>query len=184
MLSKLKVLSNAAERLVSCYIVSPASLSSLCTQSGRALAEAAGCSRQRGISWRPPFALSASQYSTAAAAIDSNAGLLIHPSAATRLRELQAEKPGSTVVLRIEVEGGGCSGFQYRFKLDDAVRDDDLVFEQDGGRVVCDTLSLEFLRGATLEFEDTLMRAAFTISKNPNAEASCGCGSSFAAKLK
>lgn len=164
MLSKLKVLSNAAERLVSCYIVSPASLSSLCTQSGRALAEAAGCSRQRGISWRPPFALSASQYSTAAAAIDSNAGLLIHPSAATvstvgteqlpcatfhrrlcfdttraaqfhrgicavhmqRLRELQAEKPGSTVVLRIEVEGGGCSGFQYRFKLDDAVRDDDL----------------------------------------------------------
>ncbi|KAG2429875.1 hypothetical protein HXX76_010655 [Chlamydomonas incerta] len=111
-------------------------------------------------------------------------GLVIHPSAAARLRELQAEKPGEPLVLRIEVEGGGCSGFQYKFKLDGAVQEGDVVYETDGGRVVCDTISLEFLRGATLEFEDTLMRAAFSISKNPNAEASCGCGSSFAAKMK
>ncbi|KAG2437114.1 hypothetical protein HYH02_011370 [Chlamydomonas schloesseri] len=112
-------------------------------------------------------------------------GLVIHPSAAARLRELQAEKPGGEpLVLRIEVEGGGCSGFQYKFKLDGQAQEGDVVYDTDGGRVVCDTISLEFLKGATLEFEDTLMRAAFTISKNPNAEASCGCGSSFAAKMK
>ncbi|EFJ41479.1 hypothetical protein VOLCADRAFT_107681 [Volvox carteri f. nagariensis] len=102
-----------------------------------------------------------------------------------RLRELQAENPGgSGLALRVEVEGGGCSGFQYKFKLEEATKEDDMVFECEGGRVVCDVISLEFLRGAVLEFEDSIMRSAFTISKNPNAEASCGCGSSFAAKMK
>ncbi|GIL82900.1 hypothetical protein Vretimale_8404 [Volvox reticuliferus] len=138
------------------------------------------CTRQR----HTPSALLFSTAAAAAARLDNEDGLQIHPSAAARLRELQAAKPGSRLALRVEVEGGGCSGFQYKFKLDEQVKEDDIVFESDGGRVVCDAISLEFLRGATLEFEDTIMRAAFTISKNPNAEASCGCGSSFAAKMK
>ncbi|GLC34455.1 hypothetical protein PLESTB_000727300 [Pleodorina starrii] len=139
--------------------------------------------QRRGCS-ATPSALPAFSTAAPAAASDDAAGLQIHSSAAARLRELQAEKPGSRLALRIEVEGGGCSGFQYKFRLDEQSREDDIVFESEGGRVVCDAISLEFLRGATLEFEDSIMRAAFTISKNPNAEASCGCGSSFAAKMK
>eukprot|EP00775_Hariotina_reticulata_P006668 gene6668-6892_t len=86
-------------------------------------------------------------------------------------------------MLRVEVEGGGCSGFQYKFKLDTNKAQDDLVFERDGVAVVCDPVSLDFLKGAVVEYEDSLMRSAFQISINPNAEASCGCGTSFAAKF-
>lgn len=87
-------------------------------------------------------------------------------------------------MLRVEVEGGGCSGFQYKFKLDDSrAQAEDLVFERDGVRVVCDTVSIDFLRGAVLEYEDSLMRSAFQIAANPNAESACGCGTSFAAKM-
>lgn len=85
--------------------------------------------------------------------------------------------------MRIEVEGGGCSGFQYKFSLDSKVSADDIVFEKDGARVVCDNVSLGFVKGATVEFEQTLMRSAFVVVSNPNSDASCGCGSSFAAKM-
>ena len=108
-----------------------------------------------------------------------------------RLKELAAQaaqragdsSPTSTSLLRVEVESGGCSGFQYVFRLDASPpRSDDVVFERAGARVVVDAVSLGFLRGATLEYEDSLMRSAFHIAANPNSEASCGCGSSFTAK--
>ncbi|GFR44067.1 hypothetical protein Agub_g5162 [Astrephomene gubernaculifera] len=178
MLSRVFQAAALAERVLSGSLAQTTSHTVACT----IVSSAALLAGQRHAFRTLPSVFAA--YSSAAA--QEASGLIIHPSAAARLRELAAEKPaGSPLALRIEVEGGGCSGFQYKFKLDEQpIKEDDIVFESEGGRVVCDVISLEFLRGATLEFEDTLMRAAFSISKNPNAEASCGCGSSFAAKLK
>jgi len=110
--------------------------------------------------------------------------LLIDGSAVTRLKELAAEAPGAKVFLRIEVEGGGCSGFQYKFNLDNNLGPDDIIFEKDGVSVVCDNISYAMLKGSKIEFEDSLMRSAFVVSSNPNSESSCGCGNSFVAKMK
>ena len=79
--------------------------------------------------------------------------------------------------LRVAVEGGGCSGFQYEIKLDDAAADD-LVLEKDGARVLIDPVSLPFLADAEIDFADELIGARFVV-KNPNATSSCGCGTSF-----
>ena len=79
--------------------------------------------------------------------------------------------------LRVAVEGGGCSGFQYDIKLD-APADDDLVLEKDGARVLIDPVSLPFLADAEIDFADELIGARFVV-KNPNATSSCGCGTSF-----
>lgn len=80
--------------------------------------------------------------------------------------------------LRITVEGGGCSGFQYKFDFDDKREDDDFIVEKNGATVVIDSMSAEFMGGAELDFTEDLIGAAFNI-KNPNAAASCGCGTSF-----
>ena len=93
-----------------------------------------------------------------------------------RLAEINAET-GDSKALRVAVEGGGCSGFQYDIKLDDPT-DDDLVLEKDGMRVLVDSVSLPFLSNATIDFTEELIGARFTI-ENPNATASCGCGTSF-----
>lgn len=79
--------------------------------------------------------------------------------------------------LRVAVEGGGCSGFQYDIRLDDP-SDDDLVLEKDGLRVVVDSVSLPFLADAVIDFSEELIGARFTVD-NPNASSSCGCGTSF-----
>ena len=92
-----------------------------------------------------------------------------------RLAEIGASNDG--VALRVAVEGGGCSGFQYEIKLD-APADDDLILEGDGEKVVVDSVSLPFLSGATIDFSEELIGARFTI-ENPNASSSCGCGVSF-----
>jgi iron-sulfur cluster insertion protein len=89
---------------------------------------------------------------------------------------LKAE--GQPVALRLAVTGGGCSGFQYNFALDDAQLDEDLVVEKDGAKVLIDPVSLDFLAGAEIDFTDDLIGQAFKIN-NPNATASCGCGTSF-----
>jgi iron-sulfur cluster insertion protein len=82
-------------------------------------------------------------------------------------------------MLRISVSGGGCSGFQYGFDFDEAVNEDDRLFERDGARVVIDEVSLELLKGSRIDFVEDLMGAYFKV-ENPNATSSCGCGSSFA----
>ncbi|WP_323783086.1 iron-sulfur cluster assembly accessory protein [Thalassovita sp.] len=92
-----------------------------------------------------------------------------------RLAEIGAAEQGQA--LRVAVEGGGCSGFQYDIKLD-APGDDDLVLEGAGEKVVVDSVSLPFLTGATIDFSEELIGARFVID-NPNATASCGCGTSF-----
>ncbi|KAE9626492.1 iron-sulfur cluster assembly accessory protein [Parasedimentitalea maritima] len=92
-----------------------------------------------------------------------------------RLAEIGAAVQGQA--LRIAVEGGGCSGFQYEIALDDA-KDDDLVLSGQGEQVVVDAVSLPFLENAVIDFTEELIGARFTI-ENPNASSSCGCGTSF-----
>lgn len=90
---------------------------------------------------------------------------------------LSAEAPGS--VLRVGVDGGGCSGFQYTFAIESAPNPDDLLLERDGAKVAIDPVSLGFLAGARIDFVEDLMGQSFRVD-NPNAKSSCGCGSSFA----
>jgi len=98
-------------------------------------------------------------------------------NACKRLRELlQNEDEGA--MLRVSVSGGGCSGFQYGFSFDTGTTPDDHLFEKDGVKVVVDDVSLDLLAGAELDFVVDLIGSSFQV-KNPNATASCGCGSSF-----
>ena len=94
-----------------------------------------------------------------------------------RLAEI-ARMTGQTKALRVAVEGGGCSGFQYDIKLDEA-QADDLVLEKSGQTVLVDAISLPFLANAVIDFSDQLIGARFVV-ENPNASSSCGCGTSFA----
>lgn len=100
----------------------------------------------------------------------------VTPRAFARLAEINdsADVPKA---LRVAVEGGGCSGFQYEIKLDDPA-EDDLVLESAGQKVVVDSISLPFLENAVIDFSEELIGARFTI-ENPNASSSCGCGTSF-----
>ncbi|WP_323005667.1 iron-sulfur cluster assembly accessory protein [Pseudorhodobacter sp.] len=93
-----------------------------------------------------------------------------------RLAEI-AEASGDAKALRVSVEGGGCSGFQYDIRLDDPA-EDDTILEKDGMKVLVDTVSLPFLANAVIDFSDELIGARFVV-ENPNASSSCGCGTSF-----
>ncbi|HMI97211.1 MAG TPA: iron-sulfur cluster insertion protein ErpA [Micropepsaceae bacterium] len=97
--------------------------------------------------------------------------------AAKRIVEILRED-SEHAMLRVAVTGGGCSGFQYDFCLDDSRSKDDLVIARDGAMVLIDPVSLGFLKGAEIDFADEMIGAAFKI-KNPNATSSCGCGTSF-----
>jgi len=88
------------------------------------------------------------------------------------------QKEATAEALRVSVEGGGCSGFSYKYELVDKTHEDDLVIDRDGARIVIDSISLPFLEGAEIDFIDNLMGQAFQIN-NPNVTASCGCGVSF-----
>jgi iron-sulfur cluster assembly accessory protein len=98
-------------------------------------------------------------------------------SAARRIARILAGEPEKTA-LRVSVSGGGCSGFQYGFDLDATREDDDLVIEKDGAVVLIDSVSLMYLTGSQIDFVDDLIGASFQI-RNPQATASCGCGTSF-----
>ena len=97
--------------------------------------------------------------------------------AARRIAEIAAGEP-ATPHLRVSVEGGGCSGFSYKFALVGDRAPDDLVIEREGARVLIDPVSLEYLSGSEIDFVDDLIGQSFKV-KNPNATASCGCGTSF-----
>jgi iron-sulfur cluster assembly protein len=103
-------------------------------------------------------------------------------SAAAKIKELMAQEPeGEISVLRIAVQGGGCSGFQYALGFDRGPQDGDNEIEMHGVRVVVDPFSAPYLSGSEIDFVDALMGAGFAIN-NPNVTAACGCGSSFQAK--
>ncbi len=99
------------------------------------------------------------------------------PSAAARVAAIAA-KQGKPAILRLSVEGGGCSGFQYKFELADDADADDAVAETDGVRLLVDPVSLDLVRGASVDFVESLGGAAFRVT-NPNAASGCGCGTSF-----
>lgn len=98
-------------------------------------------------------------------------------AAAARVSAI-ASKQGKPAILRLAVDGGGCSGFQYRFELADAPEDGDLSSETDGVQLVVDPVSLDLVAGSTVDYVDSLGGAAFRV-ENPQAAAGCGCGSSF-----
>ena len=98
--------------------------------------------------------------------------------AARRIGEILGREPPGTM-LRVSVEGGGCSGFQYRFDMDREQAPDDLLIRRDRALVLIDQVSLGYLAGSEIDFVDDLIGASFRVN-NPNAKASCGCGTSFA----
>lgn len=104
--------------------------------------------------------------------------LRISASAERRIAALLAEENGPAVSMRVTVSGGGCAGFQYGFSFDDKRNPDDRVFERGLARVVIDEMSLDFLRGAEVDFVEDLVGSYFKVN-NPNAASSCGCGTSF-----
>ncbi len=108
---------------------------------------------------------------------EPSAQITVSDSVICRLKELHGDKENAGMMLRVSVSGGGCSGFQYDIALD-APKDDDLILEGDGEKVVVDSVSLPFLANAVIDFSEELIGARFVID-NPNATTACGCGTSF-----
>ncbi len=104
-------------------------------------------------------------------------GVDMTEAAARRISSIVAKEPGK-IALRISVEGGGCSGFSYQMDLTDSRNEDDVAIERNGATLLIDELSLVYMGGSVVDFVDDLMGQSFQI-KNPNAVASCGCGTSF-----
>jgi len=103
--------------------------------------------------------------------------IALTPAAAARVAAI-AVKTGKPAILRLSVEGGGCSGFQYQFGLAEGANDDDSIAETDGVTLVVDAISLDLVRGCQVDYVESLGGAAFKV-ENPNAASGCGCGSSF-----
>ncbi|HET7931351.1 MAG TPA: iron-sulfur cluster insertion protein ErpA [Rhodanobacteraceae bacterium] len=101
-------------------------------------------------------------------------------AALARVRELIHEEGNPALKLRVFIEGGGCSGFQYGFSFEDASGDDDYVLERAGVQLLIDPLSMQYLEGAEVDYVEQLSGAQFVVH-NPNAKTTCGCGSSFTA---
>ncbi len=110
-------------------------------------------------------------------AVSARSPVALSPSAARRIREIAAAE-GRPLMLRVSVEGGGCSGFQYQFELVEAGEPEDLRVERDGAALLVDEVSLPLIRGSEVDFVEELAAAEFRV-RNPNAKSSCGCGVSF-----
>lgn len=106
------------------------------------------------------------------------APILFTDSAAAKVADLIAEEGNPDLKLRVFVQGGGCSGFQYGFTFDELVNEDDTKMEKNGVTLLIDAMSLQYLVGAEIDYKDDLEGAQFVI-RNPNAQTTCGCGSSF-----
>jgi iron-sulfur cluster insertion protein len=113
---------------------------------------------------------------------DSNTDLYtmitLTESALEKITDILAEENNPQVKLRTFVQGGGCSGFSYGFTLDEEQNEDDFVIDNNGVIVLVDSMSMQYLQGATIDYKEELMGSSFTIN-NPNAQTTCGCGSSF-----
>ena len=105
--------------------------------------------------------------------------LLFSDAAATKVKELLDEEGNPNLKLRVFVQGGGCSGFQYGFTFDEVINDDDTTIDKNGVQLLIDPMSFQYLVGAEIDFKEDLEGAQFVI-RNPNANTTCGCGSSFA----
>jgi iron-sulfur cluster insertion protein len=102
----------------------------------------------------------------------------ITESAIAKIADILAEENNPLVKLRTFVQGGGCSGFQYGFTLDEETNQDDFVIEKPGATILIDAMSMQYLQGATIDYKEDLMSSSFVI-QNPQAQSTCGCGSSF-----
>ncbi|MBO9194011.1 iron-sulfur cluster insertion protein ErpA [Rhizobium sp. 16-449-1b] len=107
----------------------------------------------------------------------TEANVTLSDAAAKRIATIVGSDPGKSA-LRVSVEGGGCSGFSYKFDLTDGIQDDDVIVEKNDAKVLIDSMSLIYMAGSEIDFVDNLLGQSFQI-KNPNAVASCGCGTSF-----
>lgn len=140
---------------------------------------------------------------TTAEVTNAEGGLAVTASCYSRIKQLASTRPNpATIYLRLFVDAGGCSGFQYKFLLlsddnsdngnsldadgeeEDGTIDleEDIIFEKDGARMVVDQTSLELLRGSTIDYVQEMIRSSFAVVNNPQSESACGCGSSFAVK--
>ncbi|WP_417517267.1 iron-sulfur cluster insertion protein ErpA [Minwuia sp.] len=110
--------------------------------------------------------------------VETPADFAVTAAAAERVAELIEAEGNPDLKLRVQVLGGGCSGFQYDFRFDSDVADDDLIIERDGVQVLVDPVSIEYLRGSEFDYVQEMIGSSFQV-RNPNATASCGCGTSF-----
>jgi iron-sulfur cluster insertion protein len=104
--------------------------------------------------------------------------MTLEPNAVSKLREILAEENNPNIKLRVFVQGGGCSGFSYGFTLDEQQNEDDFDFSYDEIKVLVDSMSFQYLQDASIDYKEDLMNASFVIN-NPQAQSTCGCGSSF-----
>lgn len=109
---------------------------------------------------------------------ETNAPLQFTDNAAVKVKELIEEEGNNNLNLRVFVSGGGCSGFQYGFTFDESISDDDTVIEKQGVKLLIDPMSFQYLIGAEIDYQENIEGARFVI-KNPGANNTCGCGSSF-----
>ena len=104
--------------------------------------------------------------------------LIFTDSAAEKVKELIEDEKNNALMLRVFISGGGCSGFQYGFTFDESITEGDTVVEKEGVKLLIDPMSIQYLSGAEIDYSEGLEGAQFVI-RNPNAETTCGCGSSF-----
>jgi iron-sulfur cluster insertion protein len=104
--------------------------------------------------------------------------MILETGAVAKLRDLVAEEGNPNLMLRVFVQGGGCSGMSYGFTFDEMQNEDDFDFAYDDVKVVVDSMSMQYLQGASIDYKEDLMGASFVIN-NPQAQTTCGCGSSF-----
>ena len=124
--------------------------------------------------------MSATQTTQSTENLEPPMPLVFTDSAVAKVADLIAEEGNPDLKLRVFVQGGGCSGFQYGFTFDDAVNEDDTQFEKNGVTLLVDSMSFQYLVGAEIDYKEDINGSQFVI-KNPNAQTTCGCGSSFSA---